>query len=77
MKARDLQKALWMLQGFTDALELDLARRVGDEVAAQYCMSLHLALAELNGLRKSLDRLDDLELDAPGHRQQWKPFPEI
>ena len=76
MKAKDLQKALWMLKGFADALETDLARRIGDEEAARYCMNLHLSLAELDGLRKNLNRLDDLELDAPGHRQ-FRPFPEV
>lgn len=77
MTTQNLQKAISVLKGFADALETDLARRIGEEAAAQYCMSLHLSLSELDGLRRNLDRLDTLELDAPGHRQQWKPFPEI
>lgn len=72
----DIQKAIWVLQGFTEALEADLARRVGEHEAAMYCMGLHMSLTELNELRKKLDRLDSLELDAPGHRR-FQPFPEI
>lgn len=77
MKSEDLKKALWMLRGFADALETDLARRIGDEEAAQYCMSLHLALSELDGLRRNLDRLDALDMDYPGHRQNWRPYAEV
>lgn len=76
MKSEDLKKALWMLRGFTDALETDLARRIGDEAAAQYMMNLHLALNELDGLQRNLDRLDALKLECPGHRQFY-PYPEV
>ena len=77
MTTQNLQKAIWMLKGFADALETDLARRIGEEAAAQYCMSLHLSLSELDGLRRNLNRLDALDMDYPGHRQNWHPFPEI
>ena len=72
----DLQKSIWVLKGFTDAVESDLAKRIGEIEAARYCMSLHLALAELEELKRKLDRLDDLELDASGHRH-WRPYPEV
>ena len=77
MKSEDLKKALWMLRGFADALETDLARRIGDEAAAQYMMNLHLSIAELDGLRRNLDRLDALDIEVPRHRQNWRPYPEV
>lgn len=77
MKSENLKKALWMLHGFADALETDLARRIGEEAAAQYMMNLHLSLSELDGLRRNLDRLDTLDMDHPGHRNSWRPYPEV
>ena len=77
MKSSELKKALWLLGSLANAVESNLANRIGEDAAAQYCMSLHLALSELDGLRRNLDRLDALDMDYPGHRRFWKPFPEV
>lgn len=76
MTTQNLQKAIWLLRGFANALETDLAHRIGEEAAAQYCINLHLSLSELDGLRRNLDRLDNLELEYPKHRN-WSPYPEV
>lgn len=77
MKLTDLQKALWLLGSLADAVENSLARRIGEEAAAQYCLGIQVALSELDSLRRELDRLDALDMDYPGHRRFWKPFPEV
>lgn len=71
-----MEKTIWMLEGLCDALELDLARRIGDVEAARYCISIKLSLRDLRELKRKLDCLDELELEAPEHRQ-WRPYPEV
>lgn len=71
-----MEKAIWMLEGFCDQLELDLARRIGEIEAARYCMGIRLSLGDLRELKHKLDRLDELDMDCPGHRD-WRPYPEV
>lgn len=71
-----MEKTIWMLEGFCDKLELDLARRIGEVEAARHCMGIRLSLGDLRELKRKLDREDALDLEAPGHRQ-WRPYPEV
>ena len=77
MTTENLQKAVWLLGSLADAIESSLASRIGEESAAQYCLGIQVALSELDSLRRELDRLDALDMDCPGHRRFWKPFPEV